>query len=606
MESHVLFSAFIFLAAACIVVPLASRFKLGAVLGYIIAGVVIGPYVFGFINNPEEILHFAEFGVVMMLFLIGLELEPPMLWRMRHMILGLGGAQVLMTTGAFTMIGLLLGYSATLSLAVSMALALSSTALVVQMLQEKELMHTSMGEHSFAVLLFQDIAVIGILVLMPLLAVSGSAPDTGHETILSHLPVYAQTLAVAAVIAGIVVGGRYLSYYMFYFIARTNVREVFTAISLALVIGITLVMQSIGISPALGAFIAGVMLANSEYKHSLEADIFPFKGLLLGLFFISVGMGMDFSLFADKPLELTVSIVGLMFVKFLILLALGRFFKLPPLQNAGFAMAMCQGSEFAFVLLQYAGVLNIISTEHAAFVTLMVACSMALSPLVLMFYTQRVVPRFMSLLPHAQFDVIEEKHPIIIAGYGRFGQIIGRFMRAQGIKITILEKDPGQIALLRKFGFKGYFGDASRLDLLRSAGAERASILIITIANVDVCSDIAQKAKEHFPNLKVFVRARDRRHAYELDKIGVHYFRRDTFDSALTMAQQVMVQLGHKESDMQFRALQFMRHDEATLRKSFAFFEKENELISFSRDALDELEQLLQSDIDTPIDPAGK
>lgn len=595
MDSHILFNVFIFLAAACVVVPLASRFRLGAVLGYIVAGIAIGPYVLGLIHNPQEILHFAEFGVVMMLFLIGLELEPPMLWRMRTSIIGLGGAQVVISTAVLTVIGVTLGYSLILSLTISMALALSSTALVLQILQERGLMSTSMGENAFSVLLFQDIAVIPMLIILPLLAAT-SAPDVHSVNLLAHLPAYLQTICVALIIGIVVMGGRYLSHYMFYFIARTNVREVFTAISLALVVGITLLMQSIGVSPALGAFIAGVVLANSEYKHSLEVDIFPFKGLLLGLFFISVGMGMNFDLLAAKPLQLVLAVAILMGTKFCILWGLGRLFKLTPLQNTGFAMIMCQGGEFAFVLLQYAVGLKLVGTSDAAFTTLVVACSMALSPLVMLYYTQRIVPCFMSVLPEATFDVIDVKNPVILAGYGRFGQIIGRFLRAQGVHVTILEKDPEQISLLRKFGFKGYFGDASRLDLLRSAGAEKASTLIISIADMDICSDIAQKAKTHFPNLKIFARARNRRHAYDLDKIGVDYFRRDTFDSALTMAQQIMVSLGNKESDMQFRALQFTRHDEATLHKSFEFFDEENELIQFSRQATDDLERLLTSD----------
>jgi monovalent cation:proton antiporter-2 (CPA2) family protein len=597
VNSELLFNIFIFLAAACIAVPLTSRFKLGSVLGYLIAGVIIGPFGFSLINDSEKIMHFAEFGVVMMLFIIGLELEPAVLWRLRKSIIGLGGLQVTLTTLAFTAIGIAFGYDWQPSLAVAMALSLSSTALVLQILQEKNLINTPVGETVFSVLLFQDIAVIPILVLMPLLAMHGSDAATLHsDNILSHLPGWMHTLAVTSIIGSIIAIAHYGSPYFFRIIARTKLREVFTATSLALVIGITLLMQLIGISPALGAFIAGVVLANSEYRHTLETDIEPFKGLLLGLFFISVGMGIDFHLLIAKPTQILLTIIILMSIKVLILFCLGKAFGLTERHNTGFALVLSQGGEFAFVLFQFAGGLHILSAENVRFFTLAVALSIAATPLLMLYYNRYIVPRFMSLLPETKFDTINENNPVIIAGFGRFGQVITRFLIAQGVKVTVLEKDPDQIEVLRKFGFKGYFGDAARLDLLHSAGAKQAQLLIIAVDNIDTALDIATKVKHEFPHIKIYARARNRQHAYQLHKIGVDYFKRELFDSSLHMAQEIMVALGKKESDMQFKAEQFRRHDEASLFQSFAFFDNEPALINFSHEQRKALEQILQND----------
>jgi len=592
-----LFNVFVFLAAACLVVPLASRFKLGSVLGYLAAGIVIGPFGLGLIGDAEKIMHFAEFGVVMMLFLIGLELEPALLWRLRKSILGLGGLQVVLTTSAFTLIGLALGYSWQMSLAVGMALSLSSTALVLQMLQETHLMNTPMGETSFSVLLFQDIAAIPILVIMPLLVIHGVQGQQIHASMIATLPGWAQTLIIACVIAAVIAVSRYLSYYLFRAVARTHLREMFTALSLAVVVGITLLMQLVGVSPALGTFVAGVVLANSEYRHTLGTNIEPFKGLLLGLFFISVGMGMDFHLFAESPLRLVLAVTALMTIKTLILFTLGRFFGLNALHNSGFALALAQGGEFAFVLLQFAGTLNILPQTQEKFLTLVVATSIALTPLLIALYNRLIVPKFLSVLPERSFDRIEEENPIILAGFGRFGQVIGRFLNAQGVKTTVLEKDPDQLELLRRFGFKGYFGDASRLDLLHSAGAAKAKLLIVAVDNPETSLEIVRLAKAEFPRLKIFARARNRRHAYELSKAGVNYYKREVFDSSLEMAQQILVSLSKNDSDAHSKAIKFKQHDEATLKASFDFFDDEPELVSFMRTQRAELERILQNDI---------
>lgn len=590
-----LLNIFIFLAAACIVVPLASRFKLGSVLGYLIAGMIIGPWCLGLIDQPDRVMHFAEFGVIMMLFVIGLELEPAVLWRLKTAIIGLGGLQVTITSAALTTLGVWLGFDWRLALAVSMALSLSSTALVLQMLHERNLMNTIIGELSFSILLFQDIAVIPILLIMPLLATHG-AGETLEPSLISSLPGYLQTLIIATIIGGMILSGRYLSPHIFRLIATARISEIFTAFALALIIGITLLMKSVGVSPALGAFIAGVVLANSEYRRSLETDIAPFKGLLLGLFFISIGMGIDFGLLAAMPLEILMAVLGIMSIKAIILWVLGRYFGLSSLHNIGYALALSQAGEFAFVLLQFAGGLSIIQPEQVKFAMLVVALSIAATPLIMMVYRRFIVRQFVSFLPEVKYDVITEQHPIILAGFGRFGQIIGRFLSAQGIKLTILEKDPDQIALLRKFDFKGFYGDASRLDMLRSAGIEKAKMLIIAVDDVQTSLDIARMVKEEYPHVTIYARARNRKHAHGLNQLGVAYFKRETFDSSLEMAKDIMIWLGKSPDEVAAKAQQFRTHDEKSLRASFPFYEDEKALIDFARSRSAELERILQQD----------
>ena len=596
MKEHFMLHVFIFLAAASVMVPIASRFKLGSVIGYLVVGILIGPFGLQLIGNAEQIMHFAEFGVVMMLFLIGLELEPSKLWQLRKLIVGLGSLQVLITTMVLTGVGIALGYKWQASLALSMSLALSSTALVLQMLQENNLMKTAEGETSFAVLLFQDIAVIPILVIMPLLQpVHSSALHAQAPLLASHLPKLMHALLVTGVIGSVILIGHYLSRHIFLIIAKTNLREVFTAFSLALVVGITLLMDTIGVSPALGAFVAGVVLANSQYKHTVEADIQPFKGLLLGLFFISVGMGMNFTLLSQHAALIISIVFGLIAIKALILSILGRSFDLTKLQTIGFALALSQGGEFAFVLFQYASNSQVITSELRELFILVVALSMLTTPFLMLLHQRYVIPRLVSILPHREYDPINEKNSIILAGYGRFGQIIGRLLNGEKIKITVLEKNPEQIELLRKFGYSGYFGDACRVDLLKSAGAEHAKLLIVTVGNADTNLEIVKLAKQHFPHLKIYARARNRRHAYELHKAGVDYFKRELFGSSLDMTKEVLRFLGYKDQDIESKSIAFQNHDEVTLHKSFEFFEEEKDLINFARQAKGELERILQN-----------
>lgn len=596
MNDTLLLNVFIFLAAASIMVPIASRFRLGSVLAYLIVGILIGPFGFKLIGNAEQIMHFAEFGVVMMLFIIGLELEPGKLWTLRKLIVGLGGLQVIGTTAALTAAGVLLGYDWHASLAISMALSLSSTALVLQMLQEKNLLKTTQGETSFAVLLLQDIAVIPILIILPLLNGDGNVAINNHEHhLVANLPPVLHALLVTCVIGAVILTGHYFSRRFFIIIAKTHIREVFTAFSLALVVGITLLMQSIGVSPALGAFIAGVVLANSEYKHTVEADIQPFKGLLLGLFFISVGMGMNFNLFSQQFSLIIGAVLGLILIKALVLAILGNVFKLSNVQTIGFAIALSQGGEFAFVLFKYGSSSKVITPDAASFFTLVVALSMLATPFMMLFYHRFVVPKFMSVIKERKYDPISEKNGIILAGYGRFGQIIGRLLNGENIKVTVLEKNPEQIELLRKFGYTGYFGDANRVDLLRSAGADTAKLLIVAVGNPEANLEIVRLAKQEFPHLKIYVRARNRRHAYELHKAGVDYFKRELFDSSLTMTKEILKFLNYKPEEIESKAQAFQQHDESTLIKSFEFFDEEKDLINFARQSKGELERILQN-----------
>ncbi len=596
MDIHLLLNIFVFLVAACLVVPLAQRFRLGSVLGFLIAGVAIGPFGLHLIGEPEKIMKFAEFGVVMMMFLIGMELEPAVLWRLRRSILGLGLLQVVVTSVALMVVGVMLGHTWQASLAVSMALAMSSTALVLQMLREKNLMHSLVGETSFSVLLFQDMAVIPVLVIIPLLA-SGAAPASGDSfNLIAKWPAWLQPVGVVAVIAGVILSGRYLSRYVFQIIAKANLREVFTAASLALVIGVTVLMEAVGMSPALGAFIAGVVLANSEYRRTIETDIEPFKGLLLGLFFISVGMGMDFTVLLRHPLGLIAAVIGLMAVKGAVLYVLGDRFGIKGAQGLGLAIGLAQGGEFAFVLLQLIGGFGLIDDETRKFLILLVALSIAATPVMLAIYSRFILPRFVSMLPRREYDVVDEHNPVIIAGFGRFGQIVGRFLTSQDVQVTVLEKNPDQVEAVGKFGFKAYFGDATRLDLLRSSGAEDARMLVVAVDDPDAAVEIVKLSKQNFPELKVYARARNRRHAFDLNRAGVDYYHRETLDSALQLARDAMIALGRQAADVDDKLAKFRAHDIATLRKSFAFFESEPDMISFAKLSREELERILSDD----------
>jgi len=599
------YQAFVYLTAAVVSVPVARRLGLGSVLGYLLAGVAIGPFALGLVGTDgQDVLHFAEFGVVMMLFLIGLELQPTMLWRLRSSILGLGGLQVGVTGAAIAGVGIALGLDWRSALAVGLILALSSTAIVLQTLQEKDLMKTAGGRSAFSVLLFQDLAVIPMLAVLPLLA-HGHAGDAGAHGDVSHtttwvegLPGWAATLAVVAVVAAIVLVGRYLVRPAFRFIARAHVPEIFTAAALLIVIGIALLMTKIGLSPALGSFLAGVVLATSEYRHELEGDIEPFKALLLGLFFISVGAAIDFNVVASSPRLVGGVVAGLIVLKFVILLLLGRFFGLSLDQNTLFAFSLAQAGEFAFVLFSFGTQRGVLPLELTMPLIAAVALTMALTPLLMLVQEKLVQPRFGTReRERREPDAIEESNRVIIAGYGRFGTIIGRLLRANGIEATVLDLDSDHVEMLRRLGHKVFYGDASRLDLLRAAGAQHASVLVVAVDDPERILEIVETARKHFPQLQILTRAVGRTHAYELIDAGVEDVYRESFDTSIRVGVDVMRRLGVPAYEAQRRARMFRRHDETALRALAGLRKDQKEYVHGVRLQTEELERILRADV---------
>ena len=598
------FQALVYLAAAVISVPIAKRLGLGSVLGYLIAGFMIGPHGLGLIGEEgQDVLHFAEFGVVMMLFLIGLELQPMMLWRLRRPILGMGGLQVVATTLVITLLGMALGLSFQTALAVGMTLSLSSTAIVLQTLNEKGLMRTDAGQSSFSVLLFQDLAVIPMLAIMPLLALNAAGAGPGHSsdvatTWVGALPGWAHALVVLGVITAIVITGGSLVRPVFRAIASTRLREIFTAAALLLVIGIALLMTRIGLSPALGTFLAGVVLANSEYRHELESDIEPFKGLLLGLFFLSVGASIDFNLIASKPGLIAMLVAGLILVKFVIVLALGRVFKMGTDQNMLFAFALAQGGEFAFVLFSFAVQNRVMTSETANPLIGAVALSMALTPLLMLLNEKVMQPRFGTREQQPRdADVIDVQNPVIIAGSGGFGSIIGRLLRANGIGVTVLELDSDKVDLLRKLGLKVFYGDASRRDLLHAAGADKAKVMVLAIQDANKMSETIHTVKKEFPHLSLFARAADRTQAYELLDAGVHHVYRETLDTSLRAGVDALRELGFRSYQAHRASMTFRQHDENAVAELRHLRHDKKIYINQARQKIEDLEQLLLSEL---------
>ncbi len=569
------YQAIIFLSAAVISVPVAKRLGLGSALGYLLAGVLIGPYFLRLVGEEgTDIMHFAEFGVVMMLFLIGLEVKPALLWSMRRSIFGLGGLQMLITTIAIGGISMFFGLNVLQAITIGLIFSMSSTAIVLQTLAEKGLMKTQAGQGSFSVLLFQDIAVIPILAILPLMANQVQTRSVNlhepviNETAVSALPGWQQVLLIVGLVALIIFGGRFLARYIFRFIAQTGLREIFTATALLLVIGIAVAMDRVGLSPALGTFLAGVVLADNEYRHELEANIEPFKGLLLGLFFIAVGSSIDFKLFTDQ-LGTVLGILGiLILIKFVILLFLGRFFRLRSGQDILFSFALAQTGEFAFVLISFSGQ-NAILPEHISGIMLIVvALSMLVTPLLLIINDRLVQPLFIrAQKDHEPDEIAEQDNPVIIAGFGRFGVVIGRFLRANGIGATVLDTNPDNIRFLRKFGFKVYYGDANRSDLLEAAGAAKARVMIVAVDDREQINHIVEQVRRKYPHLKIYARAVDVRHSFELEDLEVAGYRRETYDSSVDLAVNVLGELGFNRYQASRAARSFRYHDEIMMKE---------------------------------------
>jgi CPA2 family monovalent cation:H+ antiporter-2 len=600
MPDSILFQAIIYLFAAVICVPIAKRLGLGSVLGYLIAGIVIGPFLLGFVGEEgKDLMHFAEFGVVMMLFLIGLELEPAKLWKIRKQILGVGLTQVLFTTIVIFLTGILLGFQWQSSLAVSLALSMSSTAIVLQSLKEKRLMQTAAGQNSFAVLLFQDIAVIPILAILPLLAVQHTTTIAhGHESFFDQLPGWLQTIAVLSAVAAIIIIGRYGIVPLLRIVAKTRLRELFTASALLIVISIAFLMQTVGLSPALGTFLAGVILANSEFKHELESDLEPFKGLLLGLFFMAVGASINFSLIIAQPILIISLTLIVIAIKALLLLGIGKFFSISLPQNLIFAIGLSQVGEFAFVLFSFMNQLSILPSEYIDTMIAVTALSMTITPILILLNEKVLLPRMKQLpVTEQQADTIDEKHSVIIVGFSHFGSTIGRFLRANGVEATILDNDTDRVDFLRKMGFKVYYGDATREDLLEAAGASEAKILITAIDSPEVNMTLVETVKKHFPHLELLVRAKNRSDAYELIDLEVHHIYREHLDTSIRLGMDVLKKLGYRSYSVTRAGQNFLKYDEAALWQLGKHRKDMKTYINSVRETIEQQEQLLQSDV---------
>ncbi len=557
-----LVSAATYLGAAVVSVPIAQRLGLGSVLGYLVAGVVVGPAVLGLVAAGEDVRHVAEFGVVMMLFLVGLEVQPSKLWQMRGGVFGLGGLQVGATAAVVAGLAILLGTDPRAAVAIGLIAAMSSTAIVLQALKEKGLLKSPAGETSFSILLFQDISVIPILAVIPLLAAGHAAGvEAGHGggTLIDDLPGWASALAVLAAVALIIAAGRLVMRPLFRVMARTRMREVFTATALLLVAGTALLMQAVGLSPALGAFLAGVVLADSEFRHEIETDIEPFKGLLLGLFFISVGAGIQMGVIVDSPLAIAGIVAGVVVVKAAILFLLARSARLQSRDALLTAIALSQIGEFAFVLIAFAGQNGVLDAGTGGLLTASVALSMLTTPLLLIAF-DRLVPGRAGGEDRAADD-ISERNRVIIAGFGRMGQIVGRILIGRGVPVTVLEHDAEQLEALRRFGFTLYYGDARRHDLLHAAGAEDASLLVVATDEKETTTEIVEMARRNFPGLKVVARAFDRPHAYELEAAGADRIVRETFAGGIEMGAEALKELGLPAFEAERIGRIFRRHD---------------------------------------------
>ena len=576
----------IFLAAAVIAIPIFRYFKLGSVLGYLAAGIIIGPACLGLISKIDTTQHIAEFGIVLLMFVIGLELQPSRLWVLRKPIFGLGLAQVLVTTLGIASAAYF-GFDQTKesALVIGFGLSMSSTALVLQLLAERGQLNSQYGRSAFSILLFQDVAVLPALALLPLLGVA-AAKTVGSGGWLA--------IKFVAVLATAVIGGRYVLRPMLRIVAATRVAEAFTAAGLLIVIGTALLVSQVGLSLSLGAFLAGVLLADSEFRHELQADIEPFKGLLLGLFFITVGMSANLDLVREKPLTILGLTLGFMLLKVAVLRAIGRLAGLPRAAGRGLAFSLPSGGEFAFVLFGLSATLGIMDTEIAELLVLVVTGSMILSPLLMLLHDTVFNKKEADSRP---FDTPEELYPkVIIAGFGRFGQIVGRILRAKKIPFTALDANQTQVDFLRRFGNQVFYGDASRLELLRSAHADNAEIFVLAIDDVEASVRTAELIRQHFPHLKIFARARNRQHAFRLMDLDVRYTIRENLVSSLEMSEKVLETLGLSKSNAMNTVRRFRAHDEETMAKQLAVRDDETKFMQTVSESAEQLLHLFETD----------
>ena len=582
----------VYLAAAVIAVPLAKFLGLGSIIGYLAAGILIGPWGLKFVTNPQDMLHFSEFGVVLMLFLVGLELEPKRLWQLRKPIFGWGSVQLFGSAALMLGVGVLCGMDWRIALVASLGLAMSSTAIGLGVLGERGLMNTTSGQSVLSVALLQDVAAIPILALLPLLASAQSHADGSG---------WLGAAKALGVIAIIVFGGRLLIRPALRWIARSDTPEIFTAASLLLVVATAALMQTVGLSMALGAFLAGVLLAESEYRRELETDLEPFKGLLLGLFFIAVGMSIDFAVVLGSPFLIAAVVLGFLLLKAFVLWGMGRWMPLPRAERPVFIILLAQGGEFGFVVFQTAAGAGVIDAQVSSILVAAVAISMLVTPLLLVAADRWLIPLLAGQAKKK--STVEELHDpqhqaVIIAGFGRYGQIVGRMLYANGIKPTVLDVDAEQIEAMRRFGWPVFYGDATRLDLLRTAGAATAKVLVLAIDDMDQSVEVAKMVREHFPDLTIVARARNVRHYYELLDLGVEMIERETLDSALMSARSVLEQLGWERHQARTLALRFRRHNVAQLAQMAPHRKDEAKLIAVAKQGRQQLEELFAQERD--------
>lgn len=582
-----LLNSFVYLSAAVIAVPLSKSVGLGSIIGYLAAGIAIGPWGLGLVTNVEDILHFAEFGVVLMLFLVGLELEPKRLWSLRRSIFGWGSAQVLGCAAGLMGLALLVGVGWRTGLVAGLGLALSSTAIALQVMNERNLLRTGSGQAAFSILLFQDVAAIPILALLPLLAsVSASNEAFAREDIAQA------AMEIVAVVVGIVLIGRLLMRPLFRWIARSKTPEIFTATSLLLVVGIAGLMQQVGLSMALGAFLAGVLLAESEYRRELETNIEPFKGLLLGLFFIAVGMSIDFAVLLQSPWRMAGIVLAFLALKGALIYALAQAIGLPFQERPVFTLLLAQGGEFAFVVFQAAANDHVFSAQTASLLVGSVALSMLVSPLILVVIDRLLQPHFARRGAKKLEELSElQEAPIIIVGFGRYGQIIARVLMAQGIPVTLLDHDAGMVESARSFGYRVFYGDATRLDLLRTAGAAGAKILVVAVDDVDQSLKLVDLALAHFPQLKIVARARDVTHWNKLRDRGITRVERELFESSLVSARSVLELLGQQTGDALSTIARFRQHNQELFEKLRPHYQDRAKLIAGHKEGRAQLEE---------------
>jgi len=590
-----LINSFIYLSAAVIAVPLSKALGLGSIIGYLAAGIAIGPWGLGLVSDVQVILHFAEFGVVLMLFLVGLELEPRRLWNLRRPIFGWGSAQVIGCAFALFAVAMVFGIGWRVALVSGLGLALSSTAIALQVLKERNLLPTSGGQSSFAILLFQDVAAIPILALLPLLGMASGQTDPPDASARAF-----EALTIVAVIAGIVIGGRLALRPIFRWIARSNTPEIFTAASLLLVVGIAAMMQLVGLSMALGAFLAGVLLAESEYRRELETDIEPFKGLLLGLFFIAVGMSIDFGVLRASPGQMLAIVVGLLTVKGIVIFGLALRMKLPYQERPVFTLLLTQGGEFAFVVFQAAAGAHVFTPQTASLLIGAVAVSMLVSPLILVAIDRLVLPRYVHCgVPKLDEIAEPQSASIIIAGFGRYGQIVSRVLLANGIAATVLDHDAEMIETARKFGYRVFYGDATRLDLLRTAGAETARILVVAVDDVEQSLHIIDQAQAHFAHLQIVARARDVTHWNKLRDRNIKLVQREMFESSLLSAHNVLELLGFEPSASHQSIQRFRQHNIELFEQMYPHYRDSAKLIAVAKQGRQQLEEQMAKERET-------